>query len=171
MSGALPLPAQRPPLRRPRVRWRIYWFLFGFGLIAYFQARGITIAGVQMMPRLGISQMQLGWLEMAMIIGYTVLQFPGGLLGQRLGARLTFVVIGLVAFAATLATPLLPWVLTGTALFAALLVVQFLLGAAQGPIFPVCAGVFEAWFRPKDGPWCKACKAWACSLGRRSPRR
>ena len=30
---------------------------------------------------------------------------PGGVLGQRLGARLTFVVIGLVAFAATLRRP------------------------------------------------------------------
>jgi sugar phosphate permease len=64
------------------VRWRIYWFLFGFGLIAYFQARSITIAGVQMMPRLGISQMQLGWLETDIIIGYTVLHIPGGLLGR-----------------------------------------------------------------------------------------
>ena len=31
VSGAISLPAQRPPLRRPRVRWRLYWFLFGFG--------------------------------------------------------------------------------------------------------------------------------------------
>jgi ACS family glucarate transporter-like MFS transporter len=165
VSGAISLPAQRPPLRRPRVRWRLYWFLFGFGLIAYIQARGITIAGVQMMPRLGISQMQLGWLEMAMIIGYTVLQFPGGLLGQRLGARLTFVVIGLVAFAATLATPLLPWVLTGTALFAALLIVQFVLGAAQGPIFPVCAGVFEAWFRPERWSLVQGVQSMGLQLG------
>ena len=147
------------------MRWRIYWFLFGFGLIAYFQARSITIAGVQMMPRLGISQMQLGWLETAFIIGYTVLQFPGGLLGQRLGARLTFVIIGLIAFAATLATPLLPWVLAGAALFAALLVVQFVLGAAQGPIFPVCAGVFEAWFRPEKWSLVQGVQSMGLQLG------
>ena len=118
-----------------------------------------------MMPRLGISQMQLGWLEMAMIIGYTVLQFPGGLLGQRLGARLTFVVIGLIAFAATLATPLLPWVLAGTALFVALLIVQFVLGAAQGPIFPVCAGVFEAWFRPEKWSLVQGVQSMGLQLG------
>ena len=165
MSGAISLPAQRPPLRRPRVRWRIYWFLFGFGMIAYFQARGITIAGVQMMPRLGISQMQLGWLETAMIIGYTVLQFPGGLLGLRLGARLTFVIIGLIAFAATLATPLLPWVLGGAALFTALLSVQFVLGAAQGPIFPVCAGVFEAWFNPEKWSLVQGVQSMGLQLG------
>jgi len=165
VRDAISPPAQRPPLTRPRVRWRIYWFLFGFGLIAYFQARSITIAGVQMMPRLGISQMQLGWLETAFIIGYTVLQFPGGLLGQRLGARLTFVIIGLIAFAATLATPLLPWVLAGAALFAALLVVQFVLGAAQGPIFPVCAGVFEAWFRPEKWSLVQGVQSMGLQLG------
>jgi ACS family glucarate transporter-like MFS transporter len=147
------------------VRWRIYWFLFGFGLIAYFQARSITVAGVQMMPRLGISQMQLGWLETAMIFGYTLLQFPGGLLGQRLGARLTFVIIGLIAFTATIATPLLPWVLGGTALFVALLSVQFVLGAAQGPIFPVCAGVFEAWFRPDKWSLVQGVQSMGLQLG------
>ena len=51
MRDAISLPAQRPPLTRPRVRWRIYWNLFGFGLIAYFQARSITVAGVQLIPK------------------------------------------------------------------------------------------------------------------------
>src|SRR2546430_9816039 len=49
-------------------------------------------------PQLGLSQMQIGWLEWAFLLGYTALQFPGGVLGQRAGARTTFVVIGLLAF-------------------------------------------------------------------------
>jgi MFS transporter, ACS family, glucarate transporter len=162
--GSIPA-VQRPPLQRPRVRWRIYLFLFGFGMIAYVQARSITVAGVQMMPRLGLSQMQLGYLETAFLIGYTALQFPGGLLGQRLGARLMFVVIGVIAFAATLATPLAPWVLAGSALFAALLIAQFVLGAAQGPIFPVSAGVFEAWFTPDKWPLVQGVQSMALGLG------
>ncbi len=157
--------ARRPPLKRPRVRWRIYLFLFGFGMIAYVQARSITVAGVQMMPRLGLSQMQLGYLETAFLIGYTALQFPGGLLGQRLGARLMFLVIGLIAFAATLATPLAPWVLTGTALYGALLFAQFLLGASQGPIFPVSAGVFQVWFTPDKWPLVQGVQSMALGLG------
>lgn len=75
-DGILPA-SQRPPLKRPRVRWRIYLFLFGFGMVAYIQARSITVAGVQMMPRLGLSQMQLSYLETAFLVGYTLLQFPG----------------------------------------------------------------------------------------------
>ena len=165
MRDAISLPAQRPPLTRPRVRWRMYLFLFGFGMIAYFQARSITVAGVQMMPRLGLSQMQLSYLETAFLIGYTALQFPGGVLGQRLGARLMFLVIGLIAFAATLATPLAPWILTGTVLYGALLFAQFLLGASQGPIFPVCAGVFEAWFNPEKWSLVQGVQSMALGLG------
>ena len=64
-----------------------------------------------------------------------------------------FVVIGLVAYAAMLATPLSPPVLfTGAALLAVLLAAQLLLGVAQGPIFPVTTGVLEAWFRPARWP-------------------
>jgi len=155
----------RPPLTRPRVCWRIFLFLFVFGMVAYFQARSIPIASVQMMPQLGLSQVQIGWLETALIIGYTALQFPGGVLGQRLGARAMFVVIGLIAFGATVATPLLPLVLTGTALFGALLLAQLLLGAAQGPIFPVSAGVFAAWFVPEKWALVQGVQSMGLQLG------
>ncbi|HVW70186.1 MAG TPA: MFS transporter [Steroidobacteraceae bacterium] len=144
-------PASLPALaarRRPRIRWRIFALLFGFGLMAYVQQRSLTVASYQMMPQLQLSQMQIGWLEWAFLLGYAALQFPGGVLGQRLGARATFVLIGLIAFAATVALPLSPLILAGTGLFVALLGSQLLLGLAQGPIFPVQAGVIEAWFRP-----------------------
>jgi sugar phosphate permease len=61
---------------------------------------------------------------------------------------LTFVVISTTAFLATLAMPLVPEFLAGRALFAGLFAVQLALGLSQGAIFPVMAGVFEAWFPP-----------------------
>jgi ACS family glucarate transporter-like MFS transporter len=132
-----------------RVRWRIFGFLFAFGCIAYFQQKGITVAALPMMPALGISQVQIAWLEWAFVLGYALFQFPGGLIGQRIGARLMFTLIGAVAFAATALTPLVPQVLQGDALLAMLLALQLLMGLAQGAIFPVGSGVMEAWFRPE----------------------
>ncbi len=129
-----------------RIRWRIFSFLFGFGFIAYVQQKGITVAAERMMPELGLSQLQIGWLEQAFVLGYAIFQMPGGVFGQRVGARWTFVIIGLAAFLATIATPLAPGLFTGTGLFVALLGAQVLLGCSQGAIFPVSAGVFEAWF-------------------------
>ena len=107
-----------------RVRWRIFAFLFAFGFIAYVQQKGLTVAAQQMMPALQLSQKQIGWLEWAFVLGYATCQFPGGVLGQALGARRTFFIIGLLAFAGTILTPLAPVALGGTALYATLLLLQ-----------------------------------------------
>ena len=160
-------PAERsvrsPP--RVRVRWWIFLYLFGFGFVVYFQQRGITVASYQMMPQLHLTQEQIGWLLWWMLLGYTALQFPGGVIGQRVGARWTFVIISLVAFAATLGTPLLPLLLTGAALFAALLATQLLLGASQGPVFPISAGVFETWFPARQWPLVQGLQSMGLQLG------
>jgi MFS transporter, ACS family, glucarate transporter len=131
------------------IRWRIFSFLFGFGFVAYIQQKTITVAAVPMMPALGLSQSQISYIMQAFVLGYAIFQLPGGIIGQRLGARMTFVVIGITAFLATLAMPLVPEFFQGPALFAALLGVQLVLGLSQGAIFPVSAGVFEAWFPAK----------------------
>ena len=131
------------------VRWRIFGFLFAVGVIEYLQQRGLTVAAERMMPELHFSQMQIGWVEQAFVIGYALCQLPGGVLGQRWGARVTFTGIGVlsvVCIAATVAAPLL-W--AGTALFVAVLVFQFAMGLSQAPTFPVSTGVFESWFPPK----------------------
>ena len=139
-----------------RIRWRIWGFLFAFGLIAYVQRTGVPIAAVRMMPELHLSQLQIGWIEQAFVVGYSMFQLPGGLFGQRFGARTAFTLFGIVAFAAMLATPAAPMVLSGAALFAVLLCAQFVLGVAQAGIFPVSNGVFEAWFPARQ---------WALALG------
>src|SRR5882757_2903123 len=148
-----------------RIRWRIFSFLFGFGFIAYVQQKSITVAAERMMPELGLSQLQIGWLEQAFVLGYAIFQMPGGVFGQRLGARRTFVIIGLTAFLATVATPLAPDLFSGRALFIALLAVQVLLGCSQGAVFPVSAGVFEAWFPPDRWSFVQGLQTMGLSLG------
>jgi ACS family glucarate transporter-like MFS transporter len=143
----------------------MFTLLFSFGLMAYVQQRSLAVASYRMMPELHLSQMQIGWLEWAFVLGYAALQFPGGVLGQRLGARATFVVIGLLAFVATVSTPLAPLLLGGTALFAALLGLQLLLGLAHSPLFPVEAGVIEAWFKSEQWPLVQGSLSLGLGLG------
>jgi ACS family glucarate transporter-like MFS transporter len=154
-----------PAPRRLRVRWKMFALLFGFGLMAYVQQRSLSVAGYRMMSELSLSQMQIGWLEWAFLLGYAALQFPGGVLGQRLGARKMLVVIGLLAFLATITTPLAPLLLTGSALFATLLGVQLLLGLSQSPFFPVEAGVIEAWFKSEQWPLVQGTLSLGLGLG------
>src|SRR5512143_2264532 len=115
-------------------------------MLSYVQRTSLGVAAENIMPELQLSQMQIGWLNAEFATCYAFAQLPGGVLGQRYGARLTFTVVGLVGLVATLATPLAPVVLSGTALFLALLAAQGLLGASQGPVFPMVAAVFETWF-------------------------
>jgi MFS transporter, ACS family, glucarate transporter len=138
-----------PALRRHlRVRWWIFAFMFAFAFIAYVQRQAVTVAAADMTTDLGFSQMQIGLLAQAFVIGYTCFQFAGGVYGQRRGARRTFVVIGLLAYLAVIATPAAPALFTGSLMFAVMLLAQLVLGIAQAPIFPVSAGVMEAWFAP-----------------------
>jgi MFS transporter, ACS family, glucarate transporter len=134
------------PPRMSFIRWRIFTFLFAFGLLAFVQQKSLTVAAERMMPELGISQLQIGWLESAFVLGYTVFQIPGCIFGQRFGARRTFVISGLLAVLAMLATTAAPAIFSGQGLFVVLAGAQLLLGVAQAAIFPMSAGVFEAWF-------------------------
>ena len=148
MATVIPLPATP----RVRVRWKIFAFMFLFGVCAYLQQKGLAVAALRMMPELGLTQQQIGWLQAAFIAGYSLMQFPGGLLGQRFRPRLVFAVLGFGACAAALVVPLAPLVLTGGPLLVTLLLGRSLLGALQAPIFPVTNGVFEAWFPPEKWP-------------------
>jgi len=129
-----------------RVRWLLFACLLGFAFFAYVQRTSVAIAAERMMPELGLSQVEIGWLLTVFLVSYTVFQLPGGAIGQRWGARRTLVLVSALALVATLATAALPSILTGAALFVSLLAARFTLGVAQSPIFPAASGVIENWF-------------------------
>jgi ACS family glucarate transporter-like MFS transporter len=129
-----------------RVRWWIFLYMFLFPLLCYVQRNSLTIATDQVKAQLHVSQLQVFLLSSAFLVMYTALQMPGGALGQRWGARRMFVLVGALGCLATVATPLAPYVLTGTAVLMAMALAQAVLGIAQAPVFPVQTGVFESWF-------------------------
>ncbi len=139
--------------------------LFGFAFLAYLQQKSITVAADRMMPELHLSQVQIGWIMEAFVVGYALFQLPGGIFGQRVGARRAFTITGLAAVFATMSTPLAPFWLKGTALFVVLLSLQALLGAAQASVFPVSAGVFEAWFPQRRWAFVQGLQTMGISFG------
>jgi MFS transporter, ACS family, glucarate transporter len=135
------------PARQPiRIRWWIFAYMFAFAMLSYIQRNSVAVAAVTVMADLHVTQWQIGLLNAAFTTAYALAQLPGGVIGQRLGAHLTYVAVGVVGLIATLATPLAPVVLTGTALFLALLFAQATLGISQGPVFPMFAAVLQKWF-------------------------
>ena len=129
-----------------RIRWWIYAYMFAFAAMAYVQRTTISVAAPELTATLQYSTQQIGWLFFAFTTAYALSQLPGGALGQRLGPRVMFTVVGIIGVIATLGTALLPYVLGGAALLIVLIVAQSLLGAGQGPVFPVLAVVIERWF-------------------------
>ena len=139
--------------------------LVALAAVVYFQQRSLTVAAAQIMPELSLSQMQIGWLQWAFVLSYGMLQFPGGVVAQRLGARVALTVTGILAVLATAAVPLAPGLVSGGALFAILLATQLLLGIAQAPFFPVCAGVMESWLPARRWAFAQGLHTFGCQVG------
>ena len=123
-----------------RARRAILALIFAFAFTGYVQRTSISIAAQRMMPELGLSQIQVGWLLTAFLFTYAVFQIPGALAGQWIGPRRALTVIGLATVIATLGT------VVGAGVFVALLATRALLGVAQAALFPVGAGTIRTWF-------------------------
>lgn len=135
---------------RRRVRWSILACLCGFALLGYMQRTGIAIVAEPMMRDLGLSQMTLGWLFTAFLVGYTVCQIPGAVLGEYLGPHLTLTVIGIATVVATLVTALTTRLSGAVVVTGALVLARLLLGAAQAALFPVASGTIRNWFPARN---------------------
>jgi MFS family permease len=121
-------------MRLSRIRHLIFAMLFGFAFTGYVQRSSVAVAAERMMPELGPTQVQVGWLFTAFLFIYAVLQFPGGLVGQVWGARRMLTAIGLVTVIASILTAASPWLAAAGVLFIALLLARSLLGVAQAAL-------------------------------------
>ena len=110
----------------------------------------MSVAGEPMAADLGLSHVQLGIILSGWAWGYAVFQFPGGVFGDRIGGRRA--ITGLAA-ALGRAEPA-GGVRSRTRrsaprsrVIVALVLLRFLMGAAQAPLFPIIGGRMVAcWF-------------------------
>src|SRR5437660_6659455 len=112
-----------------RVRWFLIFWLFILSAVAYLDRVNISIAGSSIAAEYHLSNVQLGWIFSAFLVGYALFQTPGGWLADRLGPRrvLTAGVLWWGIFTALTA------VVSTKIAFAVLLLaaVRFLLGAGE----------------------------------------
>lgn len=123
--------------------------LFMASFVAYVLRTNMSIAGQSIMAGLGLSKVQLGLVLSAFAWGYTVFQFPGGVFGDIMGSRRALTIIAVSWGILTLVTGLVPGatVVSTTFILTTLVVLRFLMGIAQAPLFPVtCGGTIGSWF-------------------------
>src|SRR5215831_3259441 len=123
-----------PTVKTTRVRWLLIFWLFVLSAVSYLDRVNISIAGGSIAESYQLSNVQLGKVFSAMLVGYALFQTVGGRLADRFGARrvLTLGVMWWGIFTAL--TALVPASITG-ALYA-FIGARFLLGAGEAVIYP-----------------------------------
>jgi len=129
------------------VRYRIVALLAVFSLVAYLLRMNISVAAKFMMPDLGLTEIQMGQVFSAFMLGYAIFQVPWGLSGDWSGPRRMLTIATLLWAVTTALTGLAPGLLIprGAGAFGSLLVLRFLLGAGEAALYPLAARAVGDW--------------------------
>jgi len=126
-----------------RLRWVLILWMFLMSAIAYLDRVNISIAGQAIQQEYKLSNLHLGWVFSAFVIGYALFQAPGGRLADRFGPR-RVITIGVIWWG--LFTTLTALVPVGISLAVALLVaVRFLLGVGEAVVYPSSNRLVAHW--------------------------
>ncbi len=134
-------------------RWIVLAIVVFASFVAYVLRTNVSIVSEAMMHDLGMNEYQLGMIFSAFAAGYAIFQFPGGILGDRFGARFTISAIAVAWALLTVVTALIPGtdVLSVGTIVAALIVTRFMVGMVHAPFFPVTiGGTIASWFPVKQ---------------------
>ncbi len=136
------------PVRPTFVRWRILALLALVSFVSYLLRGNLSIAAPTMMAELRLTEIQWGWVMSAFPLGYALFQFPGGVWGGRIGPRKALALIAVAWGVLIAVTSLVPGagVASTATILGSLIAVQFLVGVAHAPVFPVVAASIERWF-------------------------
>ncbi|MCL6454951.1 MAG: MFS transporter [Alicyclobacillus sp.] len=126
-----------------RSRWlRILVLLFLMYLFAFVDRSNIGMAAPTMVKSFGLTSTATGVLLSAFFWGYVITQIPGGWIAARFSAK--YVIICAVAVWGVMSI-LTGWMPT----FGGLLAVRFIMGLAEGVVWPAFSVIFVNWF-PDD---------------------
>jgi ACS family glucarate transporter-like MFS transporter len=130
-------------LVRGRLRWLLIGWMFAISAIAYLDRVNISIAGHYIQEEYRLSQVQLGWIFSAFVLGYAAFQAPGGRLADRFGPR-RIVAWGTVWWGVfTSLTAVIP---TGIAAVVWIFIaVRFAFGAGEAVLYPASNLLVAKW--------------------------
>ncbi|HET8925721.1 MAG TPA: MFS transporter [Candidatus Acidoferrum sp.] len=134
--------------KKSRVRWLLVFGLFVLSAVAYVDRINIAIAGSSIATEFRLTNVQLGSLTSAFLMGYALFQTVGGWLADRLGPRrvLTAGVLWWGIFTA-LTTAASPKIAFAVSFLAA---VRFFLGAGEAVMFPASNQFVSRWIPSQE---------------------
>jgi MFS family permease len=125
-------------VRRPTASTLVLSLLCLMYLITYVDRVNIATAANEIKQELTLSNTQLAFVLSAFGYPYVVFQIFGGWVGDRVGARRTLFLCGLIWASATILTAL-------THSLATLFLVRLMIGVGEGATFPVATRAMQAW--------------------------
>ena len=130
------------------MRWFLVFWLFVLSAVSYLDRVNFSIASGAIADAYQLSDVQLGKVISAMLVGYALFQTVGGRLADRFGPRrvLTAGVLWWGVF--TSLTALVPSRIEGALVL--FMAVRFLLGAGEAVIYPSANQFISAWIPVRE---------------------
>lgn len=152
------------------VRFRILGMLFVLSFVNYFLRNNMSVALPSIRQEFGFSSTELGWILGSFNVSYALFQIPGGVFGDVVGPRRALTIIAVTWGVLTALTGFAPGLLlaSATGAFVALMVIRFLMGIANAPMFPVTTGAIANWFPVANWAFPNALLSSGLTLGQAS---
>jgi len=130
------------------IRYVLVLWLMVLSAVAYLDRTNISVAGIEIGHEFAISNIRLGSIFSAFLIGYAGFQIPAGLLARRLGSRRALGLLGLWWGFFIALTAMIPRSTSEALLI--LIGVRFALGAGEAMMYPAASQFVERWFPVKE---------------------
>lgn len=132
--------------------WPVVAMLCATATAGYICRVNVSTAAPLLMKEFGLSQIEMGRIFSAFLLGYALFQIPSGAVADRIGARkvLSFIVWLWVIF--TVLQTIVGWGplnLTAAAAVAIFMVFRFLIGVTASPTYPGSAQGVSRWVMPQ----------------------
>ena len=146
------MPQTTAALKPSHTRWTILALLLAISIITYIDRVNISVTARQMIPDLGITNVRMGQIFSAFVLGYALFQIPGGWLGDRWGPRtvLTLAVVWWSLFTAMTALAPSSFLAGVTGIGGSLMIVRFLVGVGEAAALPNFNRVVANWCGPHE---------------------
>lgn len=126
------------------IRYRLVGLLTVGSMINFIDRVNISVAAPVIMPALGWDEAKFGVIFSAFLAGYTIFQFPGGLIADRWSPKK---VVALSCLGFSLFTALTP---LGGLAFLLMLTIRFCVGMFESVSFPAYASINSRWIPRRE---------------------
>lgn len=126
--------------------------LFAISVVTYIDRINISVTARHMMPALGITDQEMGFVFSAFVVGYALFQIPGGWLSDRFGIRIVLLValVWWSCFTAWTAMAATSFLAAPLGIVGALALIRFLLGVGEAAALPTFNRAVTDWLPPQE---------------------